>query len=681
MQSTACRALTRLPLRAYTAAALALLTLCFAPCALSAQTFDATNLREPTDLDIAHWLVHAGDDPAYASPDFDDSHWTPVDPRTSLKTVFPNSRPEIVWYRLRLKVPPDQAGLALEVSHLSLAFEVYVNGQRIIQSGQVAPFVAFTATARLMQRIPDSQVASGSLLLALRVHLAPIVWDSLHPGISVGSLTLGQENALREHVWLKVIGSNLFSWINSFAGLGLGLVALALFVSERRQWEYLWIFLQFFVSALQLPLNSYELFHNVPTSWDTANSAFGLVSLLFTVLMYFAFLRIPFGRWIQVLLVLVALGYGFALIGITHGTLGLIGAYIALMPLILLLAGVIPVLLVIHFRRGNREAGILLIPVILSSLDLYIEVLLSFLGSVHAFAPMAARWEEILGNLHAGPITFQIGNLSDLLYALSLAIIIVLRSTRMSRQQAFIESEMAAAREVQQIILPEPIERVPGFSIESAYAPAQEVGGDFFQIIPAPEGSLLVVIGDVAGKGLPAAMLVSVLVGAIRGVAEYTSEPAELLANLNQRLVGRVSGAFSTALAARIFPDGTIVMANAGHLAPYLDGHEVPVPGALPLGAMAGTRYETVRAQLPRGSRLTFYSDGVVEATNPKGELLGFDRSQLLSLDPVSQIVDAAQKFGQNDDITVIAITRDAAAARETVKAQTIPVVSPALAH
>ena len=103
---------------------------------------------------------------------------------------------------------------------------------------------------------------------------------------------------------------------------------------------------------------------------------------------------------------------------------------------------------------------------------------------------------------------------------------------------------MAAAREVQQIILPEQIERVPGFSIESAYVPAQQVGGDFFQILPAPEGSLLLVIGDVAGKGLPAAMLVSVLVGAIRGVAEYTSEPAELLANLNQRLVGRVAGQF-----------------------------------------------------------------------------------------------------------------------------------------
>jgi len=255
----------------------------------------------------------------------------------------------------------------------------------------------------------------------------------------------------------------------------------------------------------------------------------------------------------------------------------------------------------------------------------------------------------------------------------------VLRSTRMSRQQALIESEMAAAREVQQIILPEPIERVPGFQIESVYAPAQEVGGDFFQIIAAQEGSVLLVIGDVAGKGLPAAMLVSVLVGAIRGVAEYTSEPAELLANLNQRLVGRVAGGFATALAARIFPDGAMLISNAGHLPPYLDGHEVPVAGALPLGAKTGTRYETMRAQLPRGSRLTFYSDGIVEAMNPKGELLGFDRSQLLSMEPVSKIVEQAQKFGQHDDMTVIAITRDAAPVRELMQTERIPVVAPAM--
>ena len=200
-----------------------------------------------------------------------------------------------------------------------------------------------------------------------------------------------------------------------------------------------------------------------------------------------------------------------------------------------------------------------------------------------------------------GPFTLNLNDLSNCLFVLSLAIIIVLRSTRISHQQAFIESEMAAAREVQQIILPEQIERVPGFSIESAYVPAQQVGGDFFQILPAPEGSLLLVIGDVAGKGLPAAMLVSVLVGAIRGVAEYTSEPAELLANLNQRLVGRVAGGFSTAFAARIFPDGSVVMSNAGHLPPYLDGQEVAVSGALPLGAK--TRHALRDHALPVAAR------------------------------------------------------------------------------
>ena len=385
--------------------------------------------------------------------------------------------------------------------------------------------------------------------------------------------------------------------------------------------------------------------------------------------------------WIRIFLGVVLAGMLLSTIGTALGIGSSLTTILTALPQAVLIAGVLPVLLIVHLRRGNREAGILLFPAIVNSLTFYLYLVFYPLIQIPSMSVPIERLEELIFTPRIGPFTLYLGNLGGCFFVLSLAVIIVLRSTRMSRQQAFIESEMAAAREVQQIILPEPIERVPGFSIESAYAPAQEVGGDFFQIIPAPEGSLLVVIGDVAGKGLPAAMLVSVLVGAIRGVAEYTSEPAELLANLNQRLVGRVSGAFSTAIAARIFPDGTMVLANAGHLAPYLDGHEVPVPGALPLGAMAGTHYETVRAQLPRGSRLTFYSDGVVEATNPKGELLGFDRSQLLSLEPVSQIVDAAQKFGQNDDITVIAITRDAAAARDAAQAQRIPVVAPALAN
>jgi hypothetical protein len=228
----------------------------------------------------------------------------------------------------------------------------------------------------------------------------------------------------------------------------------------------------------------------------------------------------------------------------------------------------------------------------------------------------------------------------------------------MSRQQTLLEGEFAAAREVQQVILPERVDAVPGFKVESIYQPAQQVGGDFFQVLPAGEGGLLVVVGDVAGKGLPAAMLVSVLVGAVRGVAAYTKDPAELLASLNERLVGRTQGSFSTALVARIDADGGVTIANAGHLSPYLDGKEVELYAALPLGVVNNAAYQVTHFHLPRGSRLTFYSDGVIEAQNEKGELFGFERGRAISTQSAAAIVEAAREFGQEDDITVVTIER-----------------------
>jgi serine phosphatase RsbU (regulator of sigma subunit) len=236
----------------------------------------------------------------------------------------------------------------------------------------------------------------------------------------------------------------------------------------------------------------------------------------------------------------------------------------------------------------------------------------------------------------------------------------LLRSTSMIRRQALFEGELAAAQEVQKVLVPVHRGIVPGFTIESVYEPAQQVGGDFFQILPAPDGGLVIVVGDVAGKGLPAAMLVSVLVGAISGLTEHTQHPAELLVGLNERLVGRSGGAFSTALAAHITADGRVTMANAGHLSPYLDGKEVDLPGALPLGVAAGVRYETTQFRIDPGSRLTFYSDGVIEAQNQKGELFGFERGKAISIQPAAVIVETAKQFGQEDDITVVAITRAA---------------------
>jgi phosphoserine phosphatase RsbU/P len=651
-----------------------------APCSLKTQTFDATTLHQPTDLGM-HWLIKAGDDPEYARTDFDDSHWTNYDPTQTIKGIFPAARPEVVWYRLHVKVSPNQMGLGLAEWNLASAFEIYVNGQKTMQTGQVAPFLPSTFEARLLKRIPDADIATGSLVIALRVHMSQGEWLNSFPGFYPYNVTLGQENALSDHRWLLVIGGNALVWFNQLVGFGLGIVALALFAAERNQREYLWMFLLFLVGALGAPLTIYRLFHNVSAEWEYVRAPMQIAALILLVLFFFAFLHIRLGVWMKAILGVSIVAGLIAMMGTAHGGLPAWATFLTNLPTSVILAGVLPGLLIVHLRRGNREAGILLAPAILNSLGIYISLVLFLMAQIPSLGAKELAIASVLFNYTLGPFTLDIGTISESLYILSLAIIIVLRSTRMSRQQAMLESEMAAAREVQQIMLPEALEQVPGFSIECAYEPAQQVGGDFFQILPAPEGSLLLVIGDVAGKGLPAAMLVSVLVGAIRGVAEYTSDPVELLANLNQRLAGRVDGGFSTALAARIFPDGLVMMANAGHLAPYLDGHEVGVPGALPLGAKMGTRYETVRLQLPRGSRLTFYSDGIVEAQNAERELFGFERGRALSTEPVAAIMKAAKGFGQQDDITVIAITRDAAAARDSALEQQVAIGAAALAN
>ncbi len=103
-----------------------------------------------------------------------------------------------------------------------------------------------------------------------------------------------------------------------------------------------------------------------------------------------------------------------------------------------------------------------------------------------------------------------------------------------------------------------------------------------------------------------------------------------------------------------------MLLANAGHLSPYLDGRELEVPGALPLGILAGQQYESYEFTVAAESRLVFYSDGVVEAQNAKGELLGFERSRAMSVKDAAEIVREAAAFGQSDDITVVAIRREA---------------------
>ena len=625
--------------------------------ATAAHPFDATSLPGPIGLG-AKGVVWGGDDPAFARPDFDDSTWIPVDEKRSLAAIFPNSRPEVIWQRVRVKVDPAQTGMGLEAAGVSEAYEVYVNGQMLIQSGKIAPFNRYSEGARIVVPIPDAMVRTGALTIAVRARVLPRWWKSTGASFPADMFSLGQEEALHDRAWFKIVGSSAFEWLLDGCSIIVSLVALALFSAQRQQYEYLWLSLLGATSFVELPINMVGPFRSLPADLVFAGQAVNYFAVFFIILMVMAFVRQPLPRWIWACIAVFVAAPIVAGWASTNGELLNLYLQLAQIPYEATVSLIIPIVLLMHWRRGNREAGILLIPMIFWSLSVYTFVIVFLLEQVPAIHAGATKAMRLISTFSVGNLVIGLGNLTAMLFFLTLAVIIVRRSTRMSRQQAVHEGEMAAAREVQQVILPEQGDAVPGFKVESVYKPAQQVGGDFFQVLPTCEGGLLAVVGDVAGKGLPAAMLVSVLVGAIRAAAEFTQSPSALLAGLNERLMGRARGGFSTALAAHITAEGSVTIANAGHLPPYLDGREVELPGTLPLGIVSGSSYETVQFNLPQGSRLTFYSDGVVEAQNQKGELLGFDRAKDLSMQPAAAIVEAAMYFGQSDDITVVTIER-----------------------
>jgi len=279
-----------------------------------------------------------------------------------------------------------------------------------------------------------------------------------------------------------------------------------------------------------------------------------------------------------------------------------------------------------------------------------------------------AQFQSELGVLHIRTIWFPLGTAVTLRMIATftlVAVIFVLLLRRLllsMRRQRELALDVQQAQEVQRVLIPEKLPELPGLAIESEYRPALEVGGDFFQIVPHPsDGSVLIVVGDVTGKGLQAGMLVALLVGAIRSTAQFDADPVVMLQALNQRLLGR-NHAHATCLALRITADGAVTLANAGHLPPYLNGEALAMEGALPLGMVVSADFSVMRFQLVSNDRLLLLSDGVVEAQDAQGHLFGFERIHALLEKPITatQMAAAAQHFGQQDDISVLSITRTA---------------------
>jgi serine phosphatase RsbU (regulator of sigma subunit) len=222
--------------------------------------------------------------------------------------------------------------------------------------------------------------------------------------------------------------------------------------------------------------------------------------------------------------------------------------------------------------------------------------------------------------------------------------------------------------------VPEP----EGWQVSPYYQPAREVGGDFYDFFDVEEGRVGIVVGDATGKGMPAALVAEATSNMLRAVAQAlgSPSPSEVLARVNETLLARIPpNMFVTCFYAVLDPKrGDLRYANAGHDLPYLrrNGGEVEELRAtgMPLGLMPGMGYEQKEIVIDSGEAALFYSDGLVEAHDPKGEMFGFPRLRVLIAEHAEEeraledfLMEELYTFvgdgwEQEDDITLLTLKR-----------------------
>jgi phosphoserine phosphatase RsbU/P len=656
--------------------------------------FDATGLGSPLVLD-KDWRVGISSDPDAAQPGFDDSSWAVRSAARSMKEVpgdmeGPPPRPpgppammhhpeakenpqpqrlrKYAWFRIHITLPPQHGPLALliqlpvsqnasmNLSSAGWGVDVFANGRQIQPEG---PHGADPRHYQQISRVYDLDLEPNqtSLTLVLRTLYIPLGFDSYTNFFDGRRVELGDradlDRALR--MWsAEELFERLPRLVDGILLAILGLFLLALYWSQRDHPEYLWLALH---ALLQSPIAFVELAGSSAYLDSLWYAAIVLELLVVSAYLYFefliAFLVLP-RRWYSRVLrytapILALVGPMLLLVG--HSTsVGVALAFVMLGAMFWMVGWFlfIFVTLIAATLRRNYEAGLLLLALVLTIVGMLEPVITT------GMTDWTGRQYRSPLTLYAGPIPIHFAAIADLIGIVVIVVIIFGRFLRIQRDREQAKSELAAARSVQELMIPQQTAATPGFEVDSAYQPAQEVGGDFFHVQAINDGSLLVVIGDVAGKGLTAAMNVSMLMGALRQLQERS--PAKILAALNRVLAG--SGSFTTCQAAWFGPDGELVVANAGHLPPYLNSQEVALPGGLPLGVLPDSEYAETRLYLHPGDRILMCSDGVVEARGESGELFGFDRVHNLSNQSAFYVAEAARDFGQEDDITVLTVKR-----------------------
>ena len=600
---------------------------------------------------------HSGDDLAWATSNLDETSWQPY---TQWKLQYGQT---YFWVRCHaeLNALSSEVDPELQVSLYS-AYTIYLDGQQVGGAGNLDSGI-FNMDAIRSFPVGTARIHSGASTIALRITERSVLTNSGPVNALVSSpleLRVGNASVLDAFRARAALTRSLryLGSATCYAVIGvLAIMLIGLYLYDRSRYEFLQLSITC-LSLANLRLNELAVAAYLPFSLSTCLTivSIGNVALTLTQFPFFFALakrrtpRIVWGVIALVIALQIFVGFNASYSEQISGWFTALN-FVFIRPFALslhILLALTPFFAFWPYRAippRVRPLAALCMLWALADLVWFGAELTAF----HFFGmpDIFQYWGVTLLEVRA----FTTAGVTAALLAL------LFRDQRLATEEhAIFAGEIQAARNVQQYLIPEHLPPTPGFSIDSEYRPAREVGGDFFQVLPhASDGSLLIVVGDVAGKGVEAGMLATLIVGAVRTAASFTSDPSRILALLNERLCGR---GFVTCLALRIEADGNATLVNAGHLPPYLNGKEMAVEGALPLGVVAGMQFPAFHFQLADGDSMMLMTDGVAEAQDAQGRLFGFARiSELLGRGAGgAALAAAAQAFGQEDDITVLTL-------------------------
>jgi len=599
--------------------------------------------QSPITIAPSECVWHAGDNPAWAAPVLNESGWKPL---SSWRIAAYQPR---MWMRCHANLSELQKAThpALQVSQDG-AYELYLNGTRVGQNGNLR---SGHYSLDLMRTFPVSpgKMAAGSNTVALRLVNRP-------GGGTPPEIAAGETGWLRDRRNSEALASaeGFLPQAIGFGVIGvMGFVLLGLYLNDRSRLELLLLAVVCWWLAM-LRLSDFCLLAWVPLPDQVYWAIYTVGQTVEVPMVWFVF-RIARRRVPMVFKILLVVSgtYAFVCFSIAffpvRGNLWVTAFYTKWMVVVLLDLAILATASFVAFWPWNRiprdqraVAGCAMLWGLIGVAWFCSDIWRSF---APASNDLYTRWESVLLDLRAfGTITVIIA-LIGLLFR---------EQRRTAQERAVLAGEMQAAQAIQRMLVPTTVQTVPGITLEVAFQPMREVGGDFYQCRILPDGTQRILLGDVSGKGAAAAMTATLLIGATKG--RPGDSPSALLQHLNRALQESEIAGFVTCLCAHIAPNGTLTVANAGHLAPYRNGEEIALDPALPLGIAAETTYSESIIQLAAGDTLTLLSDGVVEAQSATGELFGFDRTREVSRQSAEEIARVAQSFGQQDDITVLTL-------------------------